>query len=188
MLLFSYDEMIAAMRNNDAFYDGKFYVGVTSTRIYCLPSCKAKLPKLENVVFYAEGARRHTRREEAIAAGLRGCRRCSSKQYPDILPVWIYQVLNYMKEHYTERLTENKLVRLSQVDISTIRRYFKNYLGMTPLAFHRKIRLDHARRLLGSSANYLEAAYECGHESASGFREAFLRHYGCPPGRLYDKQ
>jgi len=181
MLPFSYDEMIAAMRNNDASYDGKFYVGVTSTRIYCLPSCKAKLPKVENVVFYST-------REEAIAAGLRGCRRCNSEQYPDILPVWLYQVLNYMKENYSERLTENKLVRLSPVDISTIRRYFKKYLGMTPLAFHRKIRLDHAHRLLESGVNYLEAGYKCGYESTSGFREAFLRHYGCPPGRLYAKQ
>jgi AraC family transcriptional regulator of adaptative response/methylated-DNA-[protein]-cysteine methyltransferase len=173
--------MITAMRNNDASYDGKFYVGVTSTRIYCLPSCRAKLPKLENVVFYAT-------REEAIAAGLRGCRRCKSERYPDILPVWLYQILKYMKEHHAERLTEDKLISLSPVDISTVRRYFKIHLGMTPLAFHRKIRLDHARQLLESGVNYLETAYECGYESTSGFREAFLRQYGCPPGRLYVKQ
>ena len=41
--------MIEAMTRNDTAFDGQFYVGVHSTGIYCLPSCKAKLPKLENV-------------------------------------------------------------------------------------------------------------------------------------------
>jgi AraC family transcriptional regulator of adaptative response / DNA-3-methyladenine glycosylase II len=74
--------MIEAMRRNDASYDGRFYVGVHSTGIYCLPSCKAKLPLLKNIVFYKT-------REEAIAAGLRGCKRCKSEQFPDVLPDWL---------------------------------------------------------------------------------------------------
>ena len=60
-----YGQMVTAMRESDPSYDGKFYVGVLTTEIYCLPSCKAKLPKLENVVFFST-------REEAMAAGLRG--------------------------------------------------------------------------------------------------------------------
>ena len=71
--------MVQAMQQNDATFDGRFYVGVHSTGIYCLPSCKAKLPLLKNVVFYES-------REEAIAAGLRGCKRCRAAQFPDLLP------------------------------------------------------------------------------------------------------
>ena len=67
MLLFGYDEMIVAMCNNDASYDGKFYVGVTSTRIYCLPSCKAKLRNLKMLFFIRCGKRQLPR--DCAAAG-----------------------------------------------------------------------------------------------------------------------
>lgn len=172
--------MVTAMQQSDSAYDGRFYVGVLSTGIYCLPSCKAKTPKLENVVFYAS-------REEAIGAGLRGCKRCRAESYPDVLPTWLYQVLGYMKNHRSERLNEEKLALLSSVAISTVRRYFKQHLGITPLAFHRKIRLNHARLLIESGTDWLNAAYECGYESVSGFREAFFHHFGAPPGRFYVK-
>jgi len=177
----SYKKMVEAMIKRDTRYDGRYYVGVHSTRIYCLPSCKAKKPYLKNVVFYPT-------REEAIAAGLRGCKRCKSEKYPDVLPSWLHSMLNFMRENQTERLSESKLIQMTGVDISTVRRYFKTHLGMTPLAFHRKIRLNYARRLIESGQDYLSVAYECGYESASGFGEAFKRQFGKPPGRFYAKR
>jgi AraC family transcriptional regulator of adaptative response/methylated-DNA-[protein]-cysteine methyltransferase len=178
---FTEEQMVRAMRENDAGYDGRFYVGVHSTGIYCLPSCKAKLPLLKNVRFYAT-------REEAIAAGLRGCKRCRSAQYPDVLPDWLHQVLDFMRAHPGERLTENDLVAQAGVDISTIRRHFRQTLDITPLAFHRRLRLAEAKRLLESGHDYLTAAFECGFESASGFRDAFKNEFGSPPGRFYAQQ
>ena len=172
--------MIEAMRHNDTTFDGRFYVGVHSTGIYCLPSCRARLPLLKNVTFYPT-------REAAIAAGLRGCKRCRSDRFPDVLPDWLGAVLAHMKARQSERLTEADLVRVAGVDISTIRRYFKQHHGLTPLAFHRKLRLEHARSLIESGADYLSAAFECGYESASGFRDAFVREFGQPPGRFYVK-
>lgn len=174
----SHKEMVDAMTRNDPSYDGRFYVGVISTGIYCLPSCKAKLPKIENVVFFAA-------REEAIGAGLRGCKRCRSEQYPDILPAWLHDVLKFMRENRTERLNERKLIQMTGHDISTVRRYFKTHLGTTPLGFHRRLRLNYARDLIESGRDYLSAAYDCGYESASGFRDAFAKQFGRPPGRLY---
>jgi len=179
MMKFSYDDMVRAITENDSSYDGKFYVGVHSTKIYCLPSCKAKLPLLKNVVFY-------TTREEAIAAGLRGCKRCKSESYPNVLPSWLHDVLKFMRENRTIKLDEMTLIKMTGVDISTVRRYFKDHLGMTPLAFHRRQRLTHARRLIESGSDYLSAAYECGYESSSGFREAFRKQFGNPPGRFYN--
>lgn len=173
--------MTRASERRDSRYDGKFYVAVHSTGIYCLPSCKAKKPKPENVVFYPT-------REEAIAAGLRGCKRCKSEKFPDVLPEWLHTVLKAMKNNYTERLNEVKLIQMTGVDVSTVRRYFKTHLNSTPLSFHRRLRLNFARQLLESGQNYLEAAYECGYESVSGFRQAFAQQFGQPPGRMYDKQ
>src|SRR3972149_7998676 len=130
MMVLSHDEMVRAMRTNDATYDGRFYGGVHSTRIYCLPSCPAKLPLLKNVRFYAT-------REEAIAAGLRGCRRCRAADYPDVLPAWLPLVLDYMRERRTERLNESQLAEMTGADISTVRRDFKDQMRPTPLAFER---------------------------------------------------
>src|SRR4030066_814144 len=97
MLKLSYPEMVKAMLTNDSKYNGQFYVGVHSTGIYCLPSCKAKKPKLENVSFYPT-------REEAIASGLRGCKRCKSEKFPDVLPEGLNPVLIFMKNNQPERL------------------------------------------------------------------------------------
>ncbi len=180
MMLPPYRRMVEAMMGKDADFDGRFYVGVHSTGIYCLPSCKARKPLLKNVVFY------HTR-EEAIAAGLRSCRRCAAERYPDYLPTWLHKVLHYMREHKQDRLNEIALIRLSGVDISTIRRYFKQHLGETPLSFHRRIRLNSAREMIEKGQDYLSACYDCGYESASGFREAFTKQFGKPPGAFYDR-
>lgn len=175
----TYDTMVRAMTESDASFDGKFYTGVHSTKIYCVPSCKAKLPLLKNVIFYST-------REEAIAAGLRGCLKCRSETFPDVLPSWLHKVIKVMRENQGERLDENRLMKISGVEISTIRRYFKSHLNQTPLAFHRRIRLNYASRLLESGVDYLGAAYDCGYESVSGFREAFARQFGHTPGRHND--
>ena len=177
MTVISHRQMVAAMRHNDARFDGRFYVGVHSTGIYCLPSCRARLPQLKNVRFYQT-------REDAIAAGLRGCKRCKSAQYPDVLPAWLHQVIGYMRRNQKIRLDERQLMALTGVNISTVRRYFKSHLHMTPLAFHRRMRLRHARELIEAGMDYLNAAYECGYESSSGFRDAFVRQFGVPPGRI----
>ncbi len=173
-----YQQMVDAMMHKDGRFDGAFYVGVHSTGIYCLPSCKAKKPLLKNVSFYST-------REEAIAAGLRACKRCRAERFPDTLPPWLHQVLEHMRHHRQVRLDELALIRLSGVDISTIRRYFKQHLQTTPLAFHRRTRLNFARELIEHGHSYLDAAFACGYESASGFREAFAKQFGKPPGAFY---
>jgi methylphosphotriester-DNA--protein-cysteine methyltransferase len=169
--------MARAMRENDESFDGRFYVGVHSTKIYCLPSCPAKMPLMKNVRFYAT-------REQAIAAGLRGCKRCKSEFYPDVLPAWYHAALEYMKAHLAEKLDENKLMQLTGVEISTLRRTFSKRIGKTPLAFHRELRLTCARELIESGADYLSAGFDCGWESASGFREAFEKQFGATPGSI----
>jgi len=165
------------MRNDDAGYDGKFFVCVKTTRIYCLPSCKAKLPMLKNVVFVQT-------REEAIAAGFRGCKRCRSEFFPNTQPLWLESVIEKIKQSNSTKLDEQSLADFAGVDISTIRRYLKSYMNTTPMVMHRKLRLEHAHSLMTRGADYLTAAYETGFESSSGFRDAFIKHYGYPPGRI----
>lgn len=168
------ETMITAMKTNDSSYDGKFYVGVMSTKIYCLPSCKAKLPFLKNVIFVKT-------REEAIAKGLRGCKRCKSDRYPDVLPTWIPRLIKHFSKNIGLRMTEKDLIEIAKVDVTTVRRYFKAAHKMTPLAYHRKIRLAYAKGMIEQGANYLEAAFDSGFESASGFRDAFIKEFKHTP-------
>ncbi len=170
----AHSEMIAAMQNDDSRYNGKFFVCVKSTGIYCLPSCKAKRPLLKNVKF-------HATREEAIRDGFRGCKRCKSEFYPDVAPDWLGPLLTLMRSRTHTRITEKELANRAGVDISTIRRYFKSYLNTTPTTMHRNIRLEHAHSLLKRGSDYLTAVYDTGFESPSGFREAFVKRYGYPP-------
>jgi AraC family transcriptional regulator, regulatory protein of adaptative response / methylated-DNA-[protein]-cysteine methyltransferase len=174
---FTEEEMTRARKARDASYDGAFFVCVRTTNIYCLPSCKAKSPLQKNVLYLET-------REEASAAGFRGCKRCRSEFFPNTQPPWLDPVISVIRESRTLKLDEQSLTEVAGVDISTIRRYFKSYKNTTPLALHRKIRLQHAHALLRRGADYLTAAYETGFESSSGFRDAFIKHYGYPPGKI----
>ena len=65
-----------AVAGRDPRFDGRLYLGVTSTGIYCRPSCPARTPRRENVRFYASAA-------AAVAAGFRACKRCRPDALPD---------------------------------------------------------------------------------------------------------
>ncbi len=65
----SWATMLAAMMKSDSRFDGKFFTGVKTTKIYCLPSCKVRKPLERNVLFFMT-------REEAKEAGFRPCKKC----------------------------------------------------------------------------------------------------------------
>jgi len=72
-------EMLESMKARDASCDGLFFVGVKTMKIYCLPSCKAKLPLEKNVVFFFEQAL-------ALASDYRPCLRCKPNLFPNSEP------------------------------------------------------------------------------------------------------
>lgn len=144
-------------------------------KIFCLPSCKAKMPRVENMVFFKN-------REEAIVAGYRGCLRCRAADYPNTAPAWLEDLLALMRAELTRKIPEEELVQLAGVDITTIRRYFKLRFQMTPTAFHRKLRLNYAKTLIEEGLDCPTAASQCGFKSYSGFRDAFVKEYHFLPG------
>ncbi|UCG03329.1 MAG: methylphosphotriester-DNA--protein-cysteine methyltransferase family protein [Candidatus Heimdallarchaeota archaeon] len=170
----SYEEMVKARIRRDASYDGQFYVGARTMKIFCLPSCKARLSLEENMVFFLT-------REEAIDTGYRSCKRCKPDLFPNIMPNWLDKVLSYMKRNVSERINEKTLVQITGVEISTIRRHFKNHYRLTPMAFHRKLRLAYAKELIQQGVNSNELPSHCGFKSYSGFRTAFFKEFGHSP-------
>lgn len=164
-------------KGNQIEFNGEFWLGVLSTKIYCLPSCKAKMPLKKNIKFFDS-------RKNAVEFGLRGCKRCRSEFYPNTQPDWFDGLIDVFELNKDKKFSEEDLENLSLVNYSTINRYFKNYLNTSPMTYHRRIRLNYAKELIMSGTPLLDIPYISGFSSLSGFRSAFLKEFGYNPGEV----
>ncbi len=169
------DEMIRAMLAGDAAYEGVFFTAVKTTGIFCRPTCTAKKPKPENVVF-------HRTVEDALTAGFRPCKRCRPLDAKGIAPEWISSLLSEVDRAPGKRWTDEDLIARS-IDTVRLRRWFKEHLGMTFHAFVRAKRLGLALGSIHQGVSIDGAAHDIGYESVSGFRDAFRQTLGTTPGR-----
>ena len=177
---FSRDFMLEAMKRGDRRYDGVFFVGVKTTKIYCLPSCKAKSPMPKNVVFFS-------REEDALSSHYRPCKRCKPDLYPNVRPRWIGECVNFLRENTNRRVRDAELAEIAGVEVSTLRRAFSAALRKTPAAFHRELRLEQAARSLMRNQPVVQVSEEIGFESLSGFVDAFRKKFGVNPGSYATK-
>jgi AraC family transcriptional regulator of adaptative response/methylated-DNA-[protein]-cysteine methyltransferase len=172
-------ELTRAFLAGDASYDGIFFVAVRTTGIFCRPSCPARKPLLENVEFHA-----NTR--EALFAGFRPCKRCRPLDTNGRHPPWVASLLKEIDQKPTARLRAADL-RKRSIDPARARRYFQKHLGMTFQAYCRGRRMSEALQQIRGGASLDNVALENGYDSHSGFREAFGRLFGTPPGRSRSK-
>jgi AraC family transcriptional regulator of adaptative response/methylated-DNA-[protein]-cysteine methyltransferase len=171
----SRQEMERAFLGSDATYDGIFVTAVRTTGIFCRPSCRARKPLAGNVEFFATV-------REALFAGYRPCRRCDPMAPADAAPAWLTPLLKMIDEEPNRRLRDRDLHGFG-VDPARARRYFLEHYGMTFHAYCRGRRLAGALRQLRSGQPLDDVALGTGWESHSGFRDAFARTFGAPPGR-----
>jgi AraC family transcriptional regulator of adaptative response/methylated-DNA-[protein]-cysteine methyltransferase len=172
-LLPSFEAMYRALVNRDPSFEGIFFVGVRTTRIFCRPTCTAKKPARENVDFFATPS-------EALHGGYRPCLRCHPMDPGKRPPKLIERLRAEVERAPGGRLTDKELAAMA-IDPSTARRQFKRHYGMTFQAYHRARRLGLALREVRRGGRVDEAKNGSGFESASGFREAFTRIFGDPP-------
>ena len=170
----SREEMLAAFRERDRSYDGLFYGGVTTTGVFCRPSCPARDPKPEHLEFYAT-----TR--EALVAGFRPCKRCRPLDAEAGTPEWAARLIRRVEADPRARITDADL-RAEGLDPAAVRRWFKKTHGMTFQAYCRARRLGDAFLALRSGDPIDEVVFDHGWESHSGFRTAFGKLAGAPPG------
>jgi AraC family transcriptional regulator of adaptative response/methylated-DNA-[protein]-cysteine methyltransferase len=166
------DEMRRAYLASDPAYHGLFVLGVRTTGIFCHPTCRARKPKPENVVFFRTTA-------EALAAGFRACKRCRPLD-PDDSPPWAANLIRDLESNPSQRISERDLHDRG-VDPATARRYFQKRFGMTFQAFARSRRLTHAHDALRDGDNLDMTGLASGYDSLSGFREAFGKAFGTTP-------
>ena len=152
------DTLYAALIARDAAFNGRAFVGVTSTGIFCKLTCPARKPKRENCIFYNSAA-------AALNAGYRPCKRCHPLSSTDP-PV--------------QKLL-NALAALG-LDPSQMRKAFKRAFGMTFLDMARQRRLALGFNALAADHSVIDAQLLAGFESGSAFRAAFAKRIGLAPG------
>lgn len=167
------DTLYAALCNRDDTYEGRAWVGVTSTGIFCRLTCPARKPKPENCQWYdSVGA--------CIEAGFRPCKRCHPlAPMAEAEPV-IQTLLEALERRPSYRWSEGDIARMG-LDASTARRAFKRHFGMTFLEMARQRRLREGFTTLAKGRPVIEAQLDSGFESPSAFRSAFAKLLGQNP-------
>jgi AraC family transcriptional regulator of adaptative response / DNA-3-methyladenine glycosylase II len=174
----SAEKMYAALLAGDSHYNGRFFTGVLTTRIYCLPSCKARKPKQKNVRFFANV-------EEAKAAGLRPCKKCHPDDFArgaDPVLESIEALVKELRQSPTDFPDAQSLVRRSGYGATRLFELFRLHYHATPADLLLRARLERAREhLLSSDGAISAAAYEAGFEALSAFHENFRKFNGLTP-------
>jgi AraC family transcriptional regulator of adaptative response/methylated-DNA-[protein]-cysteine methyltransferase len=166
-------EMERAFLASDATYNGLFFTGVRTTGIFCLPSCTAKKPRRDNVEFFGTV-------KDALFAGYRPCKRCRPTE--SSAPDWVRGLLARLDADPAARLSESALLSMG-LEPARVRRYFLREYGMTFQAYCRARRLGQAFEQIRNGGGLDDAVFDAGFDSHSGFRTAFARLFGAPPGQ-----
>ena len=169
------EELWQAFNARDSAYEGVFFVGVTTTRIFCRPTCSARKPKRENTEFFDN-------KSAALHAGFRPCLRCKPMQATSEVPALVEVLRKRVESDPAARLRERDLLEMG-IEPSTARRQFKRYFGMSFHAYQRARRMGAALAAVKGGMNVLDTQLDHGFESASGFREAFAKVFGAPPSK-----
>lgn len=118
---------------------------------------------------------------DALLAGYRPCKRCRPMDTDGLPPAWVGKLMALVDEDPTRRLRDLDL-RSASIDPARARRYFTRHYGMTFQAYHRARRMGLALSRLRQGADLTATAVDSGFASCSGFRDAFERIFGRPPG------
>ncbi|MDB5284245.1 MAG: O-6-methylguanine methyltransferase, partial [Bacteroidota bacterium] len=178
--MLSADIMYQALLDKDASYEGKFFVAVKTTGIFCRPVCTARKPKKENVVFY------NTSRE-AILNGYRPCKICRPLEMPGETPDYIRDILRELSDNPLAKFKDFNL-RAKGIEPNTIRRWFKKNHGITFHGYQRMLRINSAFKKIQNGEAVSSVAYEAGYESLSGFNDSFKSIVGASPNNSKNKQ
>jgi AraC family transcriptional regulator of adaptative response/methylated-DNA-[protein]-cysteine methyltransferase len=163
----------------DPEHDGEFVFAVTSTGVYCRPSCPARRPRRANVTFYL-------RPEQAEKAGYRACLRCrpragSSSGNPQSDSA--KEICRYIEQHLDEPITLERLGKAFHQSPFHLQRRFKAALGITPREYTDSCRLRLLKRNLQAGDNVTRAMYDAGYGSSSRLYEKTASQLGMTPDK-----
>ncbi len=150
-----------AVLARDGASDGKFVFAVSSTGVYCRPSCPSKRPRRENVTFFGMP-------QEAEKAGFRACLRCRPKAVSgNPRQEMIKAVCRYIEQHLDEPITLARLSAEFRQSPFHLQRTFKAVLGITPKEYANSCRMRGFRQNLKAGHSVTRAMHEAGYSSTS---------------------
>ena len=171
-------QMYARVLASDASYNGRFFTGVLTTGIYCLPACKARKPRPENVRFFPTC-------EAARAAGLRACKKCHPDDFArgaDPVLETVEALIAEVRANPASFPDARAIVRRSGFGSTRVFELFRQHYHTTPADLLLRARLAKAKQeLLAGDAPLSRVALDAGFESLSGFHENFRRLNGLTP-------
>jgi AraC family transcriptional regulator of adaptative response/methylated-DNA-[protein]-cysteine methyltransferase len=174
------DTLYEALVARDPGYEGRAYVGVTSTGVFCRLTCPAVKPKRDNCRFFETVA-------ACLEAGFRPCRRCHPLAPAAEADPAIRTLLRALESDPARRWTEGDVVARG-LDPSTVRRSFNRHYGMTFLELARLSHIRNGFETLSAGGRVIDAQLDAGFDSPSGFRVAFARFLGQPPSSFTGKE
>ena len=175
----SFEEKYQAVLNKDSLYEGIFITAVKTTGIFCRPTCTARKPKIENVIFYDDI-------QEAILNGYRPCKVCKPLESAEKTPPYIKAILKELQSDPFLKIKDYDLV-LRGIEPNTIRRWFKKHYNMTFQAYQRMLRINTAYHKITEGMTVTTTAFDTGYESLSGFNSSFQNIFGKSATNSTDK-
>jgi AraC family transcriptional regulator of adaptative response / DNA-3-methyladenine glycosylase II len=164
----------------DAAFDGLFFTGVRTTRIYCRPICPVRPARSENVVFFPSAA-------AAERAGFRPCLRCRPETAPGS-PAWngtrstAGRAMRLIEAGFLDRASVSDLAEKLGIGPRHLLRLFLRHAGATPSEVAATRRIQAAKRLIdGTRQPLAEIAFAAGFGSVRRFNDAFRATYSRPP-------
>jgi len=172
-------EYYKALVDRDESYLDKFYVGVKTTGIFCISTCRARKPKFENVDFYESV-------KDVLREGYRPCKVCKPTENRDHPPADILRAMKMVTESPEHKVKDYEL-KLAGLSPEKIRRWFNTHHGMTFQTYQRMLRINNAFQELQNGKTVSQSAHNSGYDSLSGFGYTFKKLTGLTPEEVKNK-
>ena len=157
-------------------YDSVFFYGVKTTGIFCRPSCKSKIPRQENTLFFDTS-------QDAMKYGFRPCKRCR----PDLIEYMpmvetVEKAKFAMDTYFADREALTMEIKQLGMNQNYLIKSFRQRVGLSPVQYTNKLRIEKSKQMLhGSNENILHIALASGFGSLSTFYESFKKQVGVTP-------
>lgn len=168
-------EMANAVAARDSAYDGRFVYAVTTTRIFCRPSCASRRPRASNIRFFADAA-------SAAASGFRACKRCAP-ELPKSGIARLEKIARFVEEHAGDALPLGLLAKKAGLSPAHFQKSFKAAFGVSPKAYQDGVRSGKLKSLLKNGDKVTSAIVEAGYSSTSRVYGEASRNIGMTPSR-----
>jgi AraC family transcriptional regulator of adaptative response/methylated-DNA-[protein]-cysteine methyltransferase len=173
----SEDRCWEAVVARDSRRDGEFFFAVSTTGVYCRPSCAARRPRRENVRFFRTP-------EAAEQAGYRACLRCRPRAFTgNTESDNVKAICRFIEQHLDEPMTLGRLAKEFHQSPFHLQRRFKAVLGITPREYADSCRLKMLKRNLQAGDSVTRAMYDAGYGSSSRLYERTASQLGMTPDK-----